>query len=188
MAQLQPCKAALRKNIAGFPLYSVDNYGEVRNLERGKVIAYSRQKNGYTSVRCCKKKHHSLFLLHRLVLGTFCGYDPKKRYVDHKDNDPRNNNLTNLRWVTQSENVQKAYDLGRAKSPKAGTGKFGDLHHNSVSIVGYKDDKEVMRFESISLARAAGYALDFYRKRRVNADGSTTCKGITFKKVTHGGC
>lgn len=185
MATLQPCKAALRKNIADFPLYTVDNYGEVRNIERGKAIAYSIQKNGYTSVRCCKDKEHKRILLHRLVLSSFVGYQQGKN-VDHKDDNPRNNNLTNLRWVTQSENVQKAYDSGRAKSPKAMTGKIGDLHHSSILIVGYKDGLEVLRFESISLARAAGYSLDFYKKRKNRVDGVAICKGITFKKVSNG--
>ena len=182
---LQPCNYALRKNVAGFPLYSIDNRGELTNLEKGNKIAYSVSKLGYVSVRCCKNKEHKLFLVHRLVLSSFCGFS-NKSIVDHKDNNPANNHLTNLHWVTQSENVQKAYDLGRAKSPKAGTGKFGNLHHSNIEIVGYKDGVEVVRFESISLARAAGYQLDFYKKRKNRIEGVTICKGITFKKVSNG--
>lgn len=55
-------------------------------------------KLGYTEVRIHKK----LYLLHRLVymyhFGDFCGN------VDHKDNNPRNNSIDNLRLCTQSGN------------------------------------------------------------------------------------
>ena len=34
------------------------------------------------------------------------------------DNDPYNNKAINLQWVTQSENIQRAYDQGRKRRNK----------------------------------------------------------------------
>lgn len=172
---LQPCLFSLRKNVKGFPLYSVSNYGEVRNLETNRTLSFSIAKFGYHSVRCCAKKVHKRFLLHRLVLQSFCGIKEGCAIAGHKDDNPRNNDLTNLYWTTQSENVQKAYDAGRAKSPKVMTGKSGKLHHNSKEIVGYNESgNEVIRFESISIARINGYHMAYTRK-------GLRAKGLTFK-------
>lgn len=179
---LQPCIFSLIKHVSGFPLYTVSSTGEVRNLERGKSIAYSISHGGYYSVRCCKEKIHKRFLLHRLVLSSFCGYNPQRKYVDHIDDNPSNNNLTNLHWVTQSENIQKAYDLGRAKSPCATKGKFGSLHHNSQAVVAYDSNgNEVLRFESISLARAGGYSPNFYKN--IGNRNEVICRGLIFKRA-----
>lgn len=137
------------------------------------------------SVRFSENNIQDRRLLHRVVLSSFCGYSENRPHVNHKDVNIKNNSLTNLEWCTISENMKHSYANGR--NPTAHwAGKLGSLHHRSMAIVGYKDGAEVLRFESISLARAAGYHLDFYTKRKVKEDGSTVCKGITFKKVPNG--
>lgn len=176
---LHPCKVAIRKNVSEFPHYTVDNFGECRSLMTNKPLSNS-VSNGYHSVRFCKDKVHKRYLVHRLVLASFLGFNTEKIYVDHKDDNRSNNTLTNLRWVTQSENVKKSYAVGNAKCIKAMLGRIGKNHPASMPVAGYNENgEEVVRFESISLARIAGYAINFYKKDK----HESICKGLKFKRI-----
>jgi hypothetical protein len=171
------------KHVAGFPHYCVNEHGEVFSLRSNKQLSYSKTKHGYMSARFCENNIQKRRLLHRIVLSSFCGYSEARPHVNHKDLNIKNNSLPNLEWCTVSENMKHSFAHGR-KPSKAFEGKFGNLHHNSINIVGYKDGNVVCEFESISLAREAGYILDFYKKRKNRIEGVTVCKGITFKKQT----
>jgi HNH endonuclease len=59
-------------------------------------------------------KKGDMFLIHRLVAITFLENNGKT-YVNHKDGIKTNNNVENLEYVTQSENVQHAYNTGLTK-------------------------------------------------------------------------
>lgn len=50
--------------------------------------------------------------LHRIVASVFLGDRSGEWEVDHIDGDRKNNKLSNLRWVTHSENMKNAYDRG----------------------------------------------------------------------------
>ena len=67
----------------------------------------------YHQVKINKK----CYLVHRLVAETFLDNPENKPFVDHIDRDRHNNNVSNLRWVTSSENNRntKAYDDCGAK-------------------------------------------------------------------------
>lgn len=54
------------------------------------------------------------YLIHRILAQHFIPFDgdTSKMYVNHKDGDKKNYDLSNLEWTTPSENNQHAYDAG----------------------------------------------------------------------------
>lgn len=47
------------------------------------------------------------FYVHRLVWETFKGEIPSNKEIDHKDDDPSNNKLSNLQMITRKRNQNK---------------------------------------------------------------------------------
>lgn len=85
------------KPIASLPGYSVSNVGRVRKDSTGQIMVLS-QNNGYK--RITVSKH-----VHRLVAEAFIEKpDDERCWVDHIDGNRSNNDASNLRWVTPSEN------------------------------------------------------------------------------------
>ena len=118
------------KDVVGYEgRYEVSNLGRVRSLERivqhsvygqmpvsEKVLKAYDNNRGYLQVALYtdgKKKKHCV---HNLVSETFLGHRRGigfEMVIDHKDRNPLNNNLNNLRIVTPRENV--SYKRGSSK-------------------------------------------------------------------------
>ncbi|MEJ7316913.1 HNH endonuclease, partial [Staphylococcus epidermidis] len=49
------------------------------------------------------------FYVHRLVAGAFIPKVEGKNYINHKDGNPRNNEVNNLEWCTIAENNLHAH-------------------------------------------------------------------------------
>jgi hypothetical protein len=100
------------RQIAEAPNYSVSNTGLVKHTRLDRLLTgYNR--NGYLLVTIKKDNVGIARLVHRIVASAFIANDdPVNRiYVDHIDTDPRNNLVSNLRWVTPKENMNN--DLTR---------------------------------------------------------------------------
>ena len=67
---------------------------------------------GYLAINCKIENKKLNCYLHRLVAEAFLGINPEKREVNHIDGDKTNNNLSNLEWVTHSENHRHAVRAG----------------------------------------------------------------------------
>jgi hypothetical protein len=91
--------------IAGFDNYEVSNTGLVRNRTTDRILRPSIQRNHYM-VSLSLNGVANYRYIHCLVATAFIG-DSEGRQCDHRDRDPRNNNVSNLRYVTRSENAKK---------------------------------------------------------------------------------
>ena len=102
--------------------YLVSNDGRVKSLDREQVRfgntkckirgeTLSPLKNpetGYLTVRLQKNGKSTPRYVHRLVLKAFVGPPSSSKHVsDHIDRNKENNNVENLRWITNSENVSE---------------------------------------------------------------------------------
>lgn len=82
--------------------YAVSSTGRVRNLRSGKDLTpYIGDKAGHLRVSLPSARYY----VHVLVAEAFIGPRPEGMEVCHGDNDPANNQVSNLRWDTRSENV-----------------------------------------------------------------------------------
>ena len=86
-------------------LYEISNFGNVRNSKTSRILKLKLHKDGYRVIGLWKDGKQNFFLVHRLVAIAFIPNDDKKLTVDHIIRNPQNNNVNNLRWATQSEQM-----------------------------------------------------------------------------------
>lgn len=99
------------KDVEGVFGYQVSNLGRVRSLfSRGGKRAYPRvmkghiDSHGYVQVTISVDGKSKLMFVHRLVAKAFISNPLNLEMVNHKDENPLNNNVHNLEWCTRSYN------------------------------------------------------------------------------------
>lgn len=103
-----------------FESYFVSSYGRVCSVDRivngklcrGRVLKPGTYPSGHKYVLLGRGNHQQV---HVLVLTAFVGPCPEGHEGLHRDDNPANNWLLNLRWGTRSENLYDA--IGNGKKP-----------------------------------------------------------------------
>lgn len=102
------------KNIAGYEgRYEVSDTGQIRKAGSKKIIGQWINDAKYMIVRLSRPR--KMFRVHRLVAAAFIDNPKNKPYINHIDCNRSNNNVQNLEWCSQLENLQHASKLGRMK-------------------------------------------------------------------------
>lgn len=117
-------------------LYQVSNLGRLKSLDRldgrgyrikGSLKKISSTSNGYQQVTLYREGVMKSNLMHRIVASAFLLNPDNKKVVNHINGDKQCNAVSNLSWVTYSENALHAYDTGlRAKGDKHAHVKISD--------------------------------------------------------------
>jgi len=94
------------KSIDGYELYSVSNYGNIKNNKTQKIKIPQIDYKGYKRVQLRNGDKVKNFRIHRLVAIYFLENINNYCDVDHIDRDKLNNNASNLRWVSSSLNCR----------------------------------------------------------------------------------
>lgn len=111
------CVMEIYKDIKGYEgLYQVSNYGNVKSLNRVIIRSDGRKRTiperikkgthdkGYARVSLTDSNgNQKSFYTHRLVMFAFVG--ESDLYIDHIDGNKKNNYISNLRYVTNSQNL-----------------------------------------------------------------------------------
>jgi len=104
--------------------YQVSNIGRVKSLERkvvcnssfriakGYMLNAGSDKDGYLKVVLSKDRLRKTVSIHRIQAIAFIPNPLKKPCVNHKNGIKYDNNLSNIEWVTVSENAKHAHKMG----------------------------------------------------------------------------
>lgn len=110
--------ATIWKKIPGLPGYEASSDGRIKVLETGHITK-GGDAGRYLKVEVAKGNERTMEYVHHLIAKTFHGSIPKGMVVMHKDDNTKNNHKDNLKYGTQSDNVQQAYDRGRVPGKKS---------------------------------------------------------------------
>lgn len=125
------------KDIIGYEgLYQISDWGRIKSLYRKvdkthvyntRILKPCKDKDGYLFVYLCKNGKQKYIRIHQLVGKYFVPNPDNKPIFDHikpVTKEYCNNHYTNLQPITYSDNIKRAYDLGRKvvkNNPKRGT-------------------------------------------------------------------
>lgn len=98
------------RDVVGYEgLYKVSNRGRVKSLNyeglgKEEFLKLSPDKHGYMRVYLYKDKKRKTCQVHRLVAEAFIPNPNKLPDVNHKNENPRINDISNLEWCTEKYN------------------------------------------------------------------------------------
>ena len=101
------------KAIAGYEgLYQVSNCGRIKSFRHSSrvgtpdeyILKPSISNTGYCQVTLYDGKTRHKFLVHRLVAMAFIDNPNVYSYINHKDENKKNNSAENLEWCTATYN------------------------------------------------------------------------------------
>jgi hypothetical protein len=98
------------KDFYGYIVYAS---GKVINKNTGKQIKPQENNCGYLRVQMCNGSLKPRFFVHRLVAEIYIPNPLNLPQVNHKDGNKKNNDVSNLEWVSASQNRKHAFsELG----------------------------------------------------------------------------
>lgn len=137
------------KDIEGFEgKYQVSNLGRVRNIkyfnrtnfknDRSckaiRILTQKVNKNGRMSVHLSDGKAKDFHpQVHRLVAKAFLPNPDNLPEVNHKDENPKNNNVNNLEWCTREYNFY--YGTGQLRAHNGHKKKVAQISVDDGSII-----------------------------------------------------
>lgn len=109
------------RDVVGYEgLYKISSKGRVKSYQgrhkQPKILKMSMTTTGYKKVELTKNKRKKSLKVHRLVAEAFLPNEENKPYVNHIDSNPLNNDVMNLEWCTQKENMIHSSIYGNHKS------------------------------------------------------------------------
>ena len=108
-------------------VYQISNIGRVRRIYKNgntKILKQDITKRGYCRISLSKNQKHKHYQIHRLVAKAFIPNPNNYPIVNHKDENPMNNNVDNLEWCTYSYNTLYGTAIQRTISTKRNNGSY----------------------------------------------------------------
>lgn len=127
--------------------YKISNIGNVMGRS-GNILKPAINKDGYKKVIFCVNKIQKTFTVHRLVASAFIKNPKNKEFVNHIDLNKTNNNVNNLEWVTNKENLLHALNNGVVFNHKLNSNEVIDI------VEGMSDgfsQSEIARYYNVSV-------------------------------------
>lgn len=158
------------KQIQDFPDYYISDDGTVYSdkthkykCNRGMIELKGHiNHGGYRYVDFVDGPRHKRYAVHQLVAMYFIDGYFNGAVVDHKDNNKLNNDVSNLQWVSQRENVLKSYDtLGPTRNYY-----YYYLNNDNETYGPFKGYQKLINFISDNNIDTAIHSLQLYGHSR----------------------
>ena len=129
---------------------------ELRKVKTEKLIAITDNGNGYQIVSLSKDGERKNYYVHRLVAEHFLERKDGADIVNHKDFNTNNNNVDNLEWCFQKENINYSisHNRGKSKPRKTSTGEMYIQERKKDSSYAVVIKRKEKRFKNMSDAIA----------------------------------
>ena len=161
------------KIIKDYPNYAISKCGVVVNIRNGNIMQHNLRgastTTDYYYVGISNDVRVKKYLVHRLLAEYWIPNPDCKPSVNHKDGNKHNNYISNLEWVTRSENQRHAIETGLK-------GK-GDLLYNSELL---EDDVHLVcrhlvdGWLILDIANKFSVSKDIIRKIRAGEESSVS--------------
>ena len=135
--------------------YAISKTGEVWSILRQKIKTSRLCRDGYMYAQLFNGKNIPI-AIHRLLAICFILNPENKPQVNHLDGIKSNNALSNLEWVTSSENLNHAFRIG-LKDPKTQGRLSGDNALSKQIAQLTKEGVLVKIWPSMMDARRSGF-------------------------------
>jgi hypothetical protein len=145
--------------------------------ETGKVLQYNRTKYRKTFPNTSGYEYFTLdkaYLVHRMVAIAYIPNPLNKKFVNHIDGNKWNNHVSNLEWVTKSENeLHSIRVLGNKRDIKGlekswvdspNKKKINLFNLNGNFIREFNSQKECAKFLNVSNAAVSNHILGMTKK------------------------
>ena len=164
------------KDIDGYEgLYEVSNLGRVKSLKFGKerILKTDMSPKGYLRVQLWKNNKGIRYLVHRLVAQAFLDNPDNLPCINHRDENPSNNNVDNIEWCTHKYNINYGTCIQRRVNKTRGVNNI----KNSKTVYQYSLDGELVKEwqSAAEIERQLGFA---------SSSINVCCLGK--KKTSHG--
>ena len=139
------------RDVKGYKgLYKVSSLGRIKTVDReiiqekegaeykrvmkGKILKPGLLNSGYEVIWLSKNGVVKAHTVHRLIAESFILNPENKKDVNHRDGNKTHNHISNLEWVTRSENIQHSYDQ-LTRKPKGRKIKCIETNEEFISII-----------------------------------------------------
>jgi HNH endonuclease/NUMOD4 motif len=135
------------RDIDGFPMYEVSNLGRVRR--KAQVLKPGKIPSGHLTVALCSGsgRPKSMYV-HRLVASAFVTNNEGRKLVNHRNGNPSDNRLSNLEWVTHSENNTHGYQSNGRRTPHER--KVLAIDANGVWVISFRSGADAAKVMGVT--------------------------------------
>ena len=163
-------------------LYLVSTNGKVYSIRSHKILAPRRHNAGYLRVTLSRNGERKDAYIHRLMCEAFFGTpNDGRNFVNHLDENPAHNEITNLEWTTNSDNIKYSWARHREERTKY----FQENPSRKIGVVGIdkQTKEEIGRWDSMSnAARDLGIHVSGISYSACS-NGRRAAQGIIFYKL-----
>lgn len=137
------------KKVPGFNDYYVDEEGRVYSIKI-KELTPTKTQDGYYQYHFCENNIHKYPRAHRIIAQTFIPNPDNLPVVNHKDGNKLNNEVSNLEWVTYSENSIHSVEILGNRPPVTNEKRVVSKNLDTLEVIEFDSMSECARFYEVT--------------------------------------